>query len=34
MAKIYLTARETSQAEMKVGHSDPIILYGKVIVYG
>ena len=34
MAKNYLTVRLTSQAEIlyiKVGHSDPILLYGKCI---
>ena len=31
MAKACLTARSTDQAETKVGHSDPVILYGKVI---
>ena len=31
MAKIYLTEKLTSLSEMKVGHSDPIILCGKVI---
>ena len=31
MAYIYLTVRFTNQAEMKVGHSDPVILSGKII---
>ena len=31
MAKACLTARPTSRAETKVGHSDPVILCGRVI---
>ena len=31
MAKACLTARLTSQAETKVGHSDPVVLYGRAI---
>ncbi len=31
MVKTCLTDRYTDQSETKVGHSDPIILYGKVI---
>ncbi len=31
MAKARLTARETSQAGTKVGHSDPVVLYGRAI---
>ncbi len=31
MAKACLTARLTSRAETKVGHSDPVILRGRVI---
>ena len=31
MAQASLTARLTSQAETKVGHSDPVILRGRVI---
>ena len=31
MIKNYLTVRLTNQTEMKVGHSDPVILCGKVI---
>ena len=31
MAKARLTARLTSRAETKVGHSDPVILSGRVI---
>ena len=31
MAKACLTARPTSRAETKVGHSDPVILRGRVI---
>ena len=31
MVKVCLTARLISQAETKVGHSDPIVLRGKVI---
>lgn len=31
MAKICLTVRLTNQTETKVDHSDPVILYGKVI---
>jgi len=31
MVKICLTIRLTSRIETKVCHSDPIILYGKVI---
>ena len=31
MAKVCLTARQISQAETKVGHSDPIVPRGGVI---
>ena len=31
MAEACLTARQTSRAETKVGHSDPVILCGRVI---
>ena len=31
MVEIRLTVRLTDRAGMKVGHSDPVILYGKVI---
>jgi len=31
MTKNYLTVRLTNQTEMKVGHSDPVILCGKII---
>ena len=31
MAKASLTARETSRAETKVGHSDLVVLYGRAI---
>ena len=31
MAQAGLTARRTCQAETKVGHSDPVILRGRVI---
>ena len=31
MVKICLTVRLTNQAGTKVGHSDPVILCGKVI---
>ena len=31
MAYTFLTVRQTSRAETKVGHNDPIILHGKVI---
>jgi len=31
MVKACLTARLTSQAETKVDHSDPVIVYGKII---
>jgi hypothetical protein len=31
MAKACLTVRLTNQAEMKIGHSDLVILSGKVI---
>jgi len=31
MAKVCLTVRLIGQAETKVGHSDPIILCGRVI---
>ena len=31
MAKACLTARPTGRAETKVGHSDPVIPYGRVI---
>jgi len=31
MAKICLTVRSTDRTETKVGHSDPVILCGKVI---
>src|ERR1700716_2956150 len=31
MAQASLTARLTSQAETKVGHSDPVVLYGRAI---
>ncbi len=32
MAKACLTARPTSRAGTKVGHSDPVVLYGRAIV--
>ena len=31
MAKGCLTARLTSRADTKVGHSDPVVLYGRAI---
>ena len=31
MVKVCLTERHTSQSETKVGHSDPVILNGKII---
>jgi len=31
MVNNYLTVRQTSQAGMKVGHSDPVVLCGKAI---
>ncbi len=31
MAKACLTARPTSRADTKVGHSDPVALYGRAI---
>ena len=31
MAKAGLTARPTSRADTKVGHSDPVALYGRAI---
>ena len=31
MAKACLTARLTSRADTKVGHSDPVVLYGRAI---
>ncbi len=31
MVKVCLTVRLTNQTETKVGHSDPVILRGKVI---
>ncbi len=31
MAKGCLTARGTSQADAKAGHSDPVVLYGRAI---
>jgi hypothetical protein len=31
MAKARLTARPTSRAGTKVGHSDPVVLYGRAI---
>jgi hypothetical protein len=31
MAKARLTARLTSRAGTKVGHSDPVVLYGRAI---
>ena len=31
MAKACLTARPTSRADTKVGHSDPVVLYGRAI---
>ena len=31
MVKIRLTVRQTCRAETKVGHTDPMILCGKVI---
>ncbi len=31
MAKACLTARLTSQADAKAGHSDPVVLYGRAI---
>ena len=31
MAKACLTARLTSRAATKVGHSDPVVLYGRAI---
>ena len=31
MAKVCLTVRLTNQTETKVGHSDPVILCGKII---
>jgi hypothetical protein len=31
MAKACLTARQTSRAETKVGHSDPVVPHGRAI---
>ena len=31
MAQASLTARLTSRADTKVGHSDPVVLYGRAI---
>ena len=31
MVNVCLTVRLTNQTEMKVGHSDPVILRGKII---
>jgi len=31
MVKICLTVRQTCQTERKLGHSDPVILCGKII---
>ena len=31
MAKACLTARQTSRADTKVGHSDPVVLSGRAI---
>jgi len=31
MVHVYLTARVIIRAEMKVGHSDPVVLCGKAI---
>tara|TARA_B110000259_G_scaffold85303_1_gene99437 strand:- start:14552 stop:14683 length:132 start_codon:yes stop_codon:yes gene_type:complete len=31
MAQACLTARRTSRAETKVGHSDPVVLHGRAI---
>ena len=31
MAKVCLTARQTRRAGTKVGHSDPVVLYGRAI---
>ncbi len=31
MAKVRLTARGTPRAGTKVGHSDPVVLYGRAI---
>ncbi len=31
MAQASLTARQTSRAGTKVGHSDPVVLYGRAI---
>ena len=31
MAKACLTARLTSRADAKAGHSDPVVLYGRAI---
>ncbi len=31
MGKARLTARLTSRADAKAGHSDPVVLYGKAI---
>ena len=31
MAKACLTARPTSRADTKVGHSDPVVLHGRAI---
>ena len=31
MAQARLTARQTSRAETKVGHSDPVVLRGRAI---
>ena len=31
MVKICLTVRLTNQAGTNVGHSDPVIVYGKII---
>ena len=33
MAQASLTARQTSRADTKVGHSDPVVLYGKAIAH-
>jgi hypothetical protein len=34
MAKAGLTARETSRAGRKLGHSDPVVLHGRAIANG
>ena len=31
MAQASLTARQTSRADAKAGHSDPVVLYGRAI---